>query len=449
MDSYKYLHTQVVERRRRDIMRHGTPGQWRQNLNVALLLLLLAAAAGIFYAGRNPHATRPQGHHAVGSDSSVSTRAASSAATSYVYYTLKAASGFVLARAPKGTSGQPLGEPRPVAQFGNGFGLAESDSVLSMQLSPDGRYLAIDGTQDHGEQVWVFDTQRMTLNLNPRYVMGNFLHWIPGAHSHMFLYRPMLPLGPDAPLDGGSWNPGLWIVDAATGVHRNIDIHMPSAYLVDAAASPDGSHILYSTSSGMAMGSDTWMMRSDGGQVTHLFHIPAGAQSIAGFFTWSPDGKTIAYELLSDSPTPFLPAGLWIMNSSSGARRYLAEIDGGHGFAPVWSPDSRAIAYVQRTNYGSRQADLSAQSLQSAIAVVDVGTGRSWIVAAPAQTGMQINANPQWSANGARITFTAFNPLNRVIGGTPRYWSASVAVYGSRPSVTPLSPAIPHVVAMA
>ncbi len=191
------------------------------------------------------------------------------------------------------------------------------------------------------------------------------------------------------------------------------------------------------------------MMRSDGSQVTHLFHIPAGAQSIAGFFTWSPDGKTIAYELLSDSPTPFLPAGLWIMNSSGGARRYLAQVDGGHGFAPVWSPDSREIAYVQRTNYGSRQADLSAQSLQSAIAVVDVRAGRSWIVAAPAQTGMQINANPQWSANGATITFTAFNAINRVIGGTPRYWSASVAVYGSRPSVTPLSPTIPHVVAMA
>ncbi len=428
-------------------MRPGSLKQLRRNLNVALLLLLLAGAALVFYAGRNLQGSPSLAHPASRSGSIISANASATAIT-YVYYTLKVASGFVLARAPKGASGQPLGAPHAVAQFGNGFGLAETDSVLTMQLSPDGRYLAIDGTEDHGEQVWVFDTQRLTLNLVPQYVMGNFLHWIPGAQSHTFLYRPMLPLGPDAPMDGNIWNPGLWVVDAATGAHRNIGIQMPSAYLVDAAASPDGCHILYSTSAGTALGSDTWTMRSDGSQVTHLFHIPAGAQSIVGFFTWSPDGKTIAYERLSDSPTPFLAAGLWTMNSSGGLQHHLAEVDGGHGFAPVWSPDSREIAYVARTNYSNRQADLSAQSLQSAIAVVDVQSDRSWILAAPAQTSMQINAYPQWSANGATITFTAFNPINRVIGGTPRYWSASVAEYRSRPSVVPLSPPISHVVAM-
>ena len=428
-------------------MRPGPLKLLRRNLNVVLLLLLLAGATIVFYAGRALQAPSSQAHPAFIASKSVSANA-NAAPLPYVYYILKTASGFVLARAPKGASGQPLSMPRAVAQFGNGFGLAETDSVLSMQLSPDGRYLAIDGTADHGEQVWIFDTQRLTLNLTPKAVLGNFLHWIPGANSHAFLYRPMLPLGPDAPLDGMTWNPGVWVVDAATGMHRNMNIHVPSAYLVDAAASPDGSHILYSTSAGTAMGSDTWVMSSDGSRIRHLFHIAASAQSIAGFFTWSPDGKTIAYELLSDSPTPFLPAGLWIMNSKGGLQRHLAEVDGGHGFAPVWSPDSRRIAYVERTNIGNRQADLSAQSLRSAIAVVDTRTGHSWVVAAPAQTGMQINANPQWSANGATIIFTAFNPINRVIGGTPRYWSASIAGDASRPSVVPLTPAIPHVVGM-
>ena len=427
-------------------MRHGPLKYLRRNLNVALLLMILAGTATVFYISRNLQGTSSLAYPAAKSDTSTSASQRFTSA-SYVYFTLKEANGFVLARAPKGASGQPIGTPQVVAQFGNGFGLAESDSVLSMQLSPDGRFLAIDGTEDHGEQVWVFNTQRMTLSLAPKYVMGNFLHWIPGINSHTFLYRPMLPLGPNAPMDGNSWNPGLWEVDAATGGHKNINIQMPSAYLVDAAASPDGSQILYSTSAGTGMGSDAWTMRSNGSGLMRLFHISAGAQSIAGLFTWSPDGKTIAYERLSDSPTPFLPAGLWVMNSS-GLQRHLADVDGGHGFFPVWSPDSRRIAYVVRTNNSDRSADLSAQALQSAIAVVDMQTGRSWVVAAPAQTGMQINANPQWTANGATITFTAFNAINRVIGGTPRYWSARVAEYASRPSVVPLTPAISHVVAV-
>src|SRR5215467_7629539 len=55
--------------------------------------------------------------------------------------------GFVLARAPKGADGQPLTAPVPVApdftiDKSDGFGLSESDNVLSMQVSPDGRFLA-------------------------------------------------------------------------------------------------------------------------------------------------------------------------------------------------------------------------------------------------------------------------------------------------------------------
>lgn len=364
----------------------------------------------------------------------------------YLYYALRQSSGFVLARAPKGAEGQPLGVPQPLAKFTDGFGLAESDSIFFMQLSPDGRFLAIDGTRDHGEQVWIYDTQRMTLSLIPANVLGNFLHWLPG--SHLFLYRPMLPLGPGAPMDGNGWNPGLWIVDAASGAHKNIDIHVPPAFLVDAAPSPDGTRIIYSTSAGLGMGSDTWMMRSDGSSITHLFSTQGGAQSISGLFAWSPDGKAIAYERLSDSPVPFLPAGLWVMSTDGREQRRVADTDGGHGFAPIWSPDSGKIAYVVRTNVADHRADVSAQSLQSAIAVVDVASGHSWLVATSAQTGVQINANPQWVAGGADITFTAYNPINRVLGGTPRYWSAAVEGPQVSAFVTPLSPAISHVIAI-
>jgi Tol biopolymer transport system component len=366
----------------------------------------------------------------------------------YLYYAIKQSNGYVLARSAKGSDGQPLAAPLPIAQFGNGFGQSESDRIFSIQLSPDGRFLAIDGTQDHGEMVWIFDIQQNRLALTPANVMGNFLHWLPGASSHRFLYRPMFPVGPNAPEDSNGWNPGLWVVDAATDAITNIDIHMPSAFLVDAAPSPDGSRIVYSTSQGLGLGSDTWMMNSDGSHITHLFTMPGGARSIAGMFAWSPDGSQIAYERLSDSPTPFLPAGLWLMNTSGMQQRYLADTDGGHGFALSWSPDGRRIAYVLRTNAGDRAANFSAQALQSSIAVVDISTGHSWTVASQAQTGTQISSNAVWAADGTKLTFTAYNPFNLVLGGAPRYWSAQVSEQLSRPSVTPLTSSLLHIAAI-
>ena len=413
----------------------------KQHYLMLLTLLALAGFASLFVrqsiiaqGASNKHSTLAQRQVVDGGN--------------YLYYALKQSSGYVLARAAKGSNGQPLGTPQPIVPFGNSFGQSESDAIFSMQLSPNGFYLAIDGTQDHGEQVWIFNIQQNKLVLTPVNVMGNFLHWLPGASSHSFLYRPMFPLGPDAPQDSNGWNPGLWVVDAATGAISNIDIHMPSAFLVDAAPSPNGSRIVYSISLGLGLGSDAWMINRDGSHITHLFAMPGGARSIAGMFAWSPDGTKIAYERLSDSPTPFLPAGLWLMNTNGMQQRYLADTDGGHGFALSWSPDSNRIAYVLRTNVGDRSANFSAQSLQSAIAVVDITTGHSWTVASQAQTGKQISSNAVWTAGGNKLTFTSYNPFNLVLGGTPRYWSAQVGDQSSQPSVIPLTSSLMSIAAI-
>lgn len=413
-------------------------------------------------------------HSSAHTNTSTTMQNANGASSSYLYYTLKEASGFVLARAAKGSEGQPISTPQPVSSFTDGFGLEGGDAVLTMQLSPDGQFLAIDGTRDHGEQVWMFDTRTMTMSLTPPNVMGNFLHWLPKT-GHTFLYRPMMPMGPAAPMNSNGWNPGLWEVDAYTGAHRNIllagkgseDISVPSAYLIDAAASPNGSRIIYSTTAGLGLGSSTYIMNSNGSSRTLLLHMPGGAQSITALFAWSPDGASVAYEQLSDSPVPFLPAGLWVMHISSGALspsiastlhpQRLADTDGGHGYVPVWSPDGGSIAFVQRTNPSDPHANEQVQALQTAIAVVNVATHRSWVVASPKQTGVQLNLNPSWSSNSANITFIAANPLNLAIGGTPRYWLAQnvEAVldhtrFGPRPqlSLTPLTAPMAHIAAV-
>lgn len=418
---------------------------------VALSVIALAVVMTFAYLQGRWYLSSQTAPPSVGADSSrplADPTQVAPGTTAYIYSTLKTFTGFVLARAPRGSAGQPLGEPQPVASFGNNFGLAETDSVLSMQLSPDGRYLAINAAQDHGEQVWIFDTQQRTLIVLPANVSGNFLNWMPGGNGHTFLYRPMFPLGPDAPLTNGVWNPGLWEVNAATGTFTNINIHMPSAFLIDAAASPDGSRIIYSTSTGMGMGSVVWIMGNNGDHIKRLFTLSGQAQDIAAMFAWSPNGTSIAYELLADSPTPFLPASLWVMNNDGGHPRYLATADGGHGYKLSWSPDGSKIAFVARTNTNNRQADALAQSLQCAVGVVDVATARFWLVASPAQTGMQLNYDPTWLGDGSSVTFIAANPFNMVLGGMPRYWSARVGNTPMQPTAQPLTLPIAHVVAI-
>lgn len=369
-------------------------------------------------------------------------------ASSYLYFVLKQGSGFVLARTLAGPNQQPQGTPQVLATFDDAFGQSTSDSVISLQLSPDGRYVAIDGSHSDAELLWIFDTSTLVLKREPAGVSGTFLHWIPGAGA-FFLYRPILPLGPDVLAGGSDWQPGLWIVDALTGIFTDLDIGLPSTSLIDALASPGGTQIIFSTSGGLGLGSDIWLIDRNGQQKpVHLSRLADDPRSIAGLFSWSPDGQSIAYERLGDSPTPFLAAGLWVMNRQGGNQRLLAQADGGHGFALRWSPDSTKIAFVARTNSTVSAANQNAQALQSAVEVVEVASGRTWPVATPAQTGLPFNTNPAWSPDGKQITFAAYNPLNRAIGGSVRYASVQVTSASVHPGAVTLSPPLTRVIAL-
>jgi dipeptidyl aminopeptidase/acylaminoacyl peptidase len=412
-----------------------------------LLMLLLLAVICIavtisLSATRWTRLQSDTGHTSIHADEPKGT------AQTYLYYVLKDPRGFVIARAPEGSAHQPLSAPQPIMPIGSGFGTSTADAVLSLQLSPDKRYLAIDGTRPDVEWVWIFDTQQRKVSLQPSDAQGNFLRWLPTGNGHTFLYRPMFPVGPVPPAKVQAWHATLWQVDAATGAHKGIDLGIPAANLVDAAPSPDGSRIVYSTTAGLSLGSDTWLVDSNGSARKHLFKNK-GSQAINALFSWSPNGKNIVYERLVDSATPFLNAGLWLMDAQGKQSQHLTDTDGGHGYAPSWSPDSSKVAFIVRTNPHDVQANVQSQSLQSAIGIVDIATKKTYRVASTQETGMQLNINPAWTTDSSHITFTALNAPNRVLGGTLHYWSVPATSAQVHPSVTMLSTSVAHVVAAA
>ncbi len=366
----------------------------------------------------------------------------------YLYYVLKEARGFVVAHAPEGNAHQPLSAPQAITLIGSGFGTSGADVVLSLQISPDGRYLAIDGTRPDVEWVWIFDTQLQKIQLQPSDAQGNFLRWLPSGNGHTFLYRPMFPVGPVSAANMQDWHATVWQVNAATGLHNGINLGVPSANLIDAAPSPDGSRIIYSTTAGLSLGSDTWLINSNGSARKHLFYNK-GSEAVNALFSWSPNGKNIVYERLVDSATPFLNAGLWLMDAQGTQSQRLADTDGGHGYAPYWSPDSRKVAFIARTNPYDVQANVQSQALQSAVDVIDIASKKIYQLASPQETGMQLNINPTWTSDSAYVTFTALNAPNHVLGGTLHYWSVSVASDQVHPSAIMLGTPIMHVVAAA
>src|SRR2546421_3519058 len=98
-----------------------------------LSLVIVVVVAGLYLHNTRTYLSR----HTVRTASDSILPPSQLSPMSYLYYTLKDARGFVVARAPKGSSGQPLSSPQAVAPLGNSFGLSAGDSVSSKQLSPD------------------------------------------------------------------------------------------------------------------------------------------------------------------------------------------------------------------------------------------------------------------------------------------------------------------------
>ena len=173
----------------------------------------------------------------------------------------------------------------------------------------------------------------------------------------------------------------------------------PSTY--NLTFSRDGRQILYAITEGVGWGSELWTARADGGNARRLIQ---DRTHLIAFPHFSPDTAKFGFVLMNDDTQPFSVGGLWVGDVDGSNLRRLADVDAGHGFAPVWSPDGRWIAYVGRENPHDDRADFTFDSLESnlyAASSVD-GTIRALSSLEHARVGP-----PAWSPDGSLVAFPA------------------------------------------
>ncbi len=286
----------------------------------------------------------------------------------------------------------------PLGLLTNRFGADDSDIIAAVKISPNYQYVAIDGSGDHGDFVWIYNTATKSLAMTPSNAIGSFLNWMPdGQH---FLFKPFIPMGPNP----SAWNEGVWIVNASDGSHVNLALpqNLTSSQLVDAISAPSGSSLLLSVSEGLGLGSEVWSMGANGSQPQQVF----SSKQIVGLFNWAPNGKRLAYQTIQDSDVAFQTGGLWLMNAANAQRTYVAAVDGGHGYTVSWSPNSENLAFVARLNTSSQTADSQAGALISAIQNYSLMSSAVTTIAGPQQTGEPRNIQPNWTTNN-NLVFTS------------------------------------------
>jgi len=173
---------------------------------------------------------------------------------------------------------------------------------------------------------------------------------------------------------------GIWVVDANGSALTQILKH---EYGVKAATfSPDGKKIVYlaqlgSIAEGLNLDYNIFVVNSDG---TNKRQLISDYILVAGPYydslTWSPDGKKITYTI---------GRSLLCVVDSDGRNKVSLTV----GDFPVWSPDSKTIAFQVINHLGIRGGD------DGLYLIKPDGTGRRKITSAV--------GTAKWSPDGTRI----------------------------------------------
>ena len=145
----------------------------------------------------------------------------------------------------------------------------------------------------------------------------------------------------------------LW--DTGSGRTRTaLKLTTPDNAVIDLTQSPDGRTLAVRTVRG-----DVRIIQATGNHLRPLsaFRVPAARRGVAAWLVLSPDGRTLATEKSS--------RGLRLWTTSTGRQRRVIISTAGIGSAPVFSPDSRAVAAGDAT--GARIWDVATGRIRQTV----------------------------------------------------------------------------------
>jgi dipeptidyl aminopeptidase/acylaminoacyl peptidase len=197
-------------------------------------------------------------------------------------------------------------------------------------------------------------------------------------------------------------------------------------WIADARISPDGSKVIYTlvNVSPQHDGYENalWIIPSAGGPARQLTAGPHDSSA-----RWSPDGKRVAFVRATSKDGATAPQ-IYILSMSGGDAHQVTDMPRG-ATGPVWSPDSRHIAFLSSAQPKDFEKKSSAEP-ESDVRIITRAEYRSngsgfreegrpehiWVVdpdAAPGVKPTQITTgefeeeDPVWSRNNSKIYFTS------------------------------------------
>ncbi len=219
-----------------------------------------------------------------------------------------------------------------------------------------------------------------------------------------------ITLGVSRPdVEANRWQGELVAIDAGTGKQRVLTRRRGAWH---ARWSPAGDRVAF-------------LARTDGGSQVHVLPMDLGearpiteAPSGVRTFTWSPDGRAIAYVAAEEEPpkdghdTSFVvgnnhylatesprPSHVYLIDAGGGeARQLTTQLNLATSFGPAplaFSPDGRLLAFVPTRGLHSGDADMTA------VHTVDVGTGEVRAI-----TGAdRFEGSARFTPDGTRIAY--------------------------------------------